>query len=103
MFYAGVGRPMFKAASARGSEVMMVAQSAMATNATADFGVMEDSMVYDEVAVEEEMAMPEAAPEAGAGYIRENFANTIAWEPFLLADDSGNIHLKFTNADKLST
>ena len=35
--------------------------------------------------------------------IRENFANTIAWEPFLRSDKDGNIKFSFTNADKLST
>ncbi len=34
---------------------------------------------------------------------RENFANTIAWEPFLRSDKDGNIKFSFTNADKLST
>ena len=35
--------------------------------------------------------------------IRENFANTIAWEPFLRSDKNGIAKLSFTNADKLST
>ena len=35
--------------------------------------------------------------------VRENFAPTVAWEPFLRSDDEGRIDLKFTNADKLST
>ena len=35
--------------------------------------------------------------------IRENFANTIAWEPFLRSGKDGAISLNFTNADKLST
>lgn len=45
----------------------------------------------------------EADEEMPDGYIRENFANTIAWEPFLKSDKDGNISFKFTNADKLST
>lgn len=48
-----------------------------------------------------EEAVAEEVPEAG--YIRENFANTIAWEPFLRSDKDGNISFRFTNADKLST
>ncbi|MBR4822383.1 MAG: hypothetical protein IKZ71_04470 [Bacteroidales bacterium] len=35
--------------------------------------------------------------------LRENFANTIAWEPFLRSDGDGSIKFSFTNADKLST
>ena len=35
--------------------------------------------------------------------IRENFANTIAWEPFLRSDANGKVQFNFTNADKLST
>ncbi len=42
------------------------------------------------------------SPEEG-GYIRENFANTIAWEPFLRSDENGDICFSFRNADKLST
>ena len=35
--------------------------------------------------------------------IRENFANTIAWEPFLRSDENGEVSFRFTTADKLST
>lgn len=63
--------------------------------------VMSDSMVVEEeVAAAPEEEAEETRPE---GYIRENFANTIAWEPFLRSDKDGNISFKFTNADKLST
>ena len=106
VFYTGGGRPMMKTASRNGAVLM--AESAVAYS-TADAGaVMDDAMVMDYVEyVEEEEAVPFAlaAPEAGpeSGYIRENFANTIAWEPFLVADENGEVSLKFTNADKLST
>ena len=63
--------------------------------------------------VEEEMAMaPEAledTADSGSGQagedipIREDFATTIAWEPFLKADKDGTVQFSFTNADKLST
>lgn len=43
---------------------------------------------------------PQATPDIP---IRENFANTITWEPFLRSDKDGNISFSFTNADKLST
>ena len=105
VFYRGGGRIMYKAASRAGG--VMMTESAVAYNmAITDDALPMGAMdMVDEEAfeVEEEMAMPEAAPEAGAGYVRENFANTIAWEPFLLADENGDIRLRFTNADKLST
>lgn len=44
-----------------------------------------------------------AGPTPGEGYIRENFANTIAWEPSLKSDENGNVTFSFKNADKLST
>ena len=107
VFYPQGGRIMYKAASTRGGAVMMATQSARAYNATADMMVVEealDDMAYGEaMEADEEMAMPEAAPAPESGYIRENFANTIAWEPFLKADENGEVSLRFTNADKLST
>ena len=69
--------------------------------------VAEEAMMMEEV-----MAVGYAAKatddaladeEMPTGYIRENFANTVAWEPFLKSDKDGNISFKFTNADKLST
>lgn len=34
--------------------------------------------------------------------IRENFANTLAWEPFLQSNENGRIDLSFKTSDKLS-
>lgn len=81
------------------------AANRMKANAAAPEPMMEMAMATEESmaagyalndAVEAEEEMPE-------GYIRENFANTIAWEPFLRSDKDGNISFRFTNADKLST
>ncbi len=74
---------------------------ALGVNAVArESVVMSDSMAVEEESAESPAAGEGAAPE---GYIRENFANTIAWEPFLRSDKDGNISFRFTNADKLST
>lgn len=62
--------------------------------------VMSDTMAVEEESAGEPAVEEDARPE---GYIRENFANTIAWEPFLRSDKDGNISFRFTNADKLST
>ena len=35
--------------------------------------------------------------------VREDFATMICWEPQLLSDSDGNVELKFTTSDKLST
>lgn len=62
----------------------------------------------------EMVEMEEAAPAPTPSYgddgsgsdmvtVRENFANTIAFEPFLRSDADGKIVFEFTNADKLST
>ena len=36
-------------------------------------------------------------------YLRENFANTLAWEPFLHSDANGDVSFNFRTSDKLST
>ena len=100
VFYTGGGR-MYKAAATRNGAVLM-AESAMAYGTTADMAVMEDSIEIEEELIPFALA-DEEGPAPEPGYIRENFANTIAWEPFLLADENGDFQLQFTNADKLST
>lgn len=68
-----------------------------------------DAMMLD--SVEEEVMVAgyvAEEPNAGEGLaeelrIREDFATTIAWEPFLRSDDDGQISFSFRNADKLST
>ena len=68
--------------------------------------VDEADMMVEESAVAAPMAdSAEEAPEPEAADIpiREDFATTIAWEPFLKADKDGTVQFSFTNADKLST
>lgn len=62
-----------------------------------------------------QMNMAPAAPQAKSAeaeeieqetvepVMRENFANTIAFEPYLRSDEQGRIQFSFKNADKLST
>ena len=45
----------------------------------------------------------EVMVEEDAILVRENFANTLAFEPFLNSDAEGHIRLDFSTADKLST
>lgn len=62
-----------------------------------DAGVLADvaEEAVDYVATEEEQEQELS--------VRENFANTIAWEPFLRADKDGVVTFNFSTADKLST
>lgn len=50
-----------------------------------------------------DLAEEEVSSDAEAISIRENFAGTVAWEPFLRSDKDGKIEFSFRNADKLST
>ncbi|MBR4788738.1 MAG: hypothetical protein IK030_03365, partial [Bacteroidales bacterium] len=67
--------------------------------------VDEVEMMVEEAAVEAPMAdsASGAVSEADDIPIREDFATTIAWEPFLKADKDGTVEFSFTNSDKLST
>lgn len=66
------------------------------------------SMDMDDAAPE---AVEEAALQTGGAaqaegeeaIIREDFASTAAWEPFLKADGDGTLRFTFRNSDKLST
>jgi hypothetical protein len=64
-------------------------------------------MVEEEMAVDRKVSSAQTADSSTAEDadipIRENFANTIAWEPFIRSDKNGLAKLSFTNADKLST
>ena len=76
----------------------------MTKNSPAALAEVEEAEVMSNDAVMLSAASEEASDTEGTGgYIRENFANTIAWEPFLRSDADGNIKFSFRNADKLST
>lgn len=59
-----------------------------------------DMAVQEEAVQTAESARGESGP---APDVREDFATTIAWEPFLRTDADGNATLKFKTSDKLST
>ena len=94
----------FGTAARRGDRILMKS-AAVAFNAAAPEMAEEslsDALSYvDEVV--EEVAITDAGAEPENPAIRENFANTIAWEPFLRADQDGVVTFHFTTADKLST
>ena len=86
---AGRGRVLAKSAAAPMDGMMMDEEAMpMAMNA-----MVEDSAVMEEAVEQEEQEVS----------VRENFANTIAWEPFLRSDKDGVVTFNFTTADKLST
>lgn len=89
-YSAGRGRAMAKGAAPAANG--MILEEAVAMNAR-----MDDSIDMEQPVEQEE-------EEAGAEVpVRENFANTIAWEPFLRSDKDGVVTFNFTTADKLST
>ena len=78
------------------------ANVAIAEIADSDLGVPVEDFSVEEDAIPFQLA--EGSGESGPDIpIRENFANTIAWEPFLRSGTDGHVQFKFTNADKLST
>ena len=72
----------------------------MAEMAMEESAVMNDSL---DAGLRAQKATDEEAAETENTAIRENFANTIAWEPFLRSDKDGVVTFNFTTADKLST
>ena len=90
-------------ASSRAGGVML-AKSAMRADAAAPMNMMVEEAVYEAADMEDGLVADSGGgqqPENAA--IRENFANTIAWEPFLRSDKDGVVTFNFTTADKLST
>ena len=80
-----------------GGKTKAMGRRVMASNAVAD------NMMLGEVVVEEEAIPFQIADGASQPDVRENFASTVAWVPFLRSDADGRIDLSFTNVDKLST
>ena len=76
---------------------------------SASVNMMAMDAAMPEMAVEEEAAVNATAAGmtvddiAADVVIREDFATTLAWEPMLKSDASGNVSFNFTNSDKLST
>ena len=88
------GRMLSKAAGGAVETAMMASRQV-----DEEMVLMEDAApaaMANDMAIETEEAAPEVA-------VRENFANTIAWEPFLRSDKDGVVTFNFTTADKLST
>ncbi len=85
-----------------GRQRNMLAKSAARAGAVMESAMLmdEDAAVPDDVA-EEAVDFVEAEEQELS--VRENFANTIAWEPFLRADNDGVVTFSFSTADKLST
>ncbi len=92
------GHPVIAYGSRRLS--LMTKNSPVAMAAVEEAEVAYDSVMHSAAPEDASNANESAGP---GGYIRENFANTIAWEPFLRSDADGNISFSFRNADKLST
>lgn len=71
------------------------------------FGSRSKSVSYAETSAINENAVTEKALPFSLspmpGLIRDNFANTLTFQPFLRSDKNGNIEFSFNTSDKLST
>ena len=87
---------------AYGRQRNMLAKSAAPMDAMVESAMLmdEEAGVLDDIAEE---VMDSGEPGEQELSVRENFANTIAWEPFLRADKDGVVTFNFSTADKLST
>lgn len=89
----------------RGTKAEMASRASGAVMAQ-NSATLSDNLALEVMDYAEEEAIPFALaekPSETAPTVRENFANTVAWEPFLHSDKDGNIEFKFANSDKLST
>lgn len=85
-----------------GSNVRLMTKSASVNMMAMDAAAPEAAEV--EEAVSDVAAGATTAEEIASDIvIREDFATTLAWEPFLRSDKAGNVSFSFTNSDKLST
>lgn len=80
----------------------MMTKSMAAAGISANMEMMEDAVEVEEEAVESSQAMDGgfAGPEIS---LRENFEETLAFEPFLSPDAAGRMGFTFRTSDKLST
>ena len=107
VMYRG-GGVMMKGATANGVRVyddMMVESAAAPMEAPMMLDRAEEEVLNETVVVGYAASAKETADDdMGADIaVREDFAKTIAFEPFLRSDADGKITFNFTNADKLST
>ena len=98
------GGVMFKTASRNAAiemvemddaEMPMAITEEMALNETVALGYAPEAKMEDAIASSADMGADIA--------VRENFSETVAFEPFLRSDASGKIVFDFTTSDKLST
>ena len=86
----------------------MMTKGAGLARANVSMAVMDDGIEVEEAdeMKMEDLAAAESAPQEYLDSdvrIREDFASTLAFEPFLRSDDNGDISLRFKTSDKLST
>lgn len=98
---SGWGPVLYKTA---GRRMMSVNGAAIESMAVMDEARVMETPVMKSVEVQADMASVESEESMNEEMrVREDFASTVAFEPFLRSDDKGMISLDFTNRDKLST
>ncbi|MDO5443177.1 MAG: MG2 domain-containing protein [Bacteroidia bacterium] len=93
-------RAMAAGAVSKAANTMVMAEAAVMDD-SAEYGV--EIMDYAEEVEEEAIPFQLYSQDGGDIPVREDFANTLAFEPFLRSDANGKIEFNFTTADKLST
>ncbi|MCQ2143441.1 MAG: hypothetical protein MJY56_05175 [Bacteroidales bacterium] len=88
-----------------GNGVKMLSKAAATMEIAADDMVMEEaSMAYVQNDLAGSVEVEEADYEAAAGVaVREDFADVLAFEPFVEVGEDGTAEVKFRTSDKLST
>ena len=78
---------------------------AMTSNMALGYAANAPQAMADGIETESARAMSDSGNGIGADgvKVREDFAGTIAWEPFLRSDSDGNVKFTFNTSDKLST
>ena len=101
---ARAGGMLYKTASNSAADMVQMAE---APAPMPEMAVKEEALELEEAVIGYGAAMNDAIAmdeEMGADIsVREDFAKTVAFEPFLRSDSNGKITLGFTTADKLST
>ena len=97
MYRGARGGVMMKTAANSTVDMVEMAAAPMALEAVEEEAVAlgYSAKMDDSIAMDEDMGADIA--------VREDFAKTVAFEPFLRSDESGKITLDFTTSDKLST
>lgn len=99
MFYGEEAMTMGAVAGKAVNDAMVTRTALRAKSRVQSLVVEEEEVEYESMSLDYD---GNNEPET-VGTLREEFANTVAFEPFLRSDRNGEINFEFTTSDKLST